>query len=188
MKNLKSIVFSLMAVVLVSVFLSSCEKDEINPLDEINEEITSAQDSYEKVSLFFNNEDLANKSEEEIAEYIKNLNSEAIMNSKNDYLIAEYLTDLELFDTVISEENKEPLSKRDLSNYIDQQATNELQSKFYEEIQISLRCEERWIEVSFPCPGTCWKKITINTPFGSVSSDVPYPCKKTCTAHVKICW
>lgn len=188
--KLKSSLFCLMAIAMLTVFLTSCEKDEIIPLDEPISEITSQDEtSYEKVNLFFNDDEFTNKSEAEIIEYVENLNSEEIMNSKNDYLVAELLTSIDLFDTVISEANTDNLSKMDLSNYVNEQEMNEVYTKFYKEVELSSRgdCEVQWISVDFPCPGVCWKKVTVNTPAGSVSSDVPYPCKKTCSVNVKVC-
>ena len=139
---------------MATFFLSSCQKDEINPLTNIStDELSENQENYEKVQLFFNDEDFANKTEEELIEYIQNLSSEEVMNSKNDYLVAEYLTSNNLFNSVISEENAASLSKMDLSNFIDDETINEIYGKFYTEEALNLRedCLYKQIITYYSC-------------------------------------
>ena len=143
-----------MAIAMVTVFLSSCEKNEINPLNKIEaDEVNENQENYKELNLFFNEADFANKTEAEIIEYIKNLSSEEIMNRKNDYLVAEYLTSIDLFDSVVSKENSESLSRMDLSGYVGEDEINEIHTKFYDEEQLNLRgdCVAAVLVVFYKC-------------------------------------
>jgi len=187
MKNLKLGLFSLLAILAASVFLTSCEQDEldtlgVNPLSELQH-----PQNTEPMSLFFNDLEFINKTEDEVIEFVKSLSPEELARSKNDYIVAEYLTANDLFDEVVSNEDTKYLSELDLSKYINKSEIDEINSHFYDVAYVHERgCTT--ITASYSCPGICWRTVTINTPWGAVSSDVPYPCIKTCSGTIEICW
>lgn len=154
-----------MAIAMVTVFLSSCNKDEINPLNKIEaEEVNENQEDYKELNLFFNEADFANKTDAEIIEYIKNLSSEEIMNRKNDYLVAEYLTSIDLFDSVVSEEeNIALLSKMDLSDYVDNQEINDIYTKYYSEEDLNFRgdCVAAVLVIFYECTKSYTDRIFV---------------------------
>lgn len=160
-----------MAITMLVIFLASCNKNEMASLAQNDvDKVTSNQENYGKLHLFFNDAELTNLSEAEMIEYIENLSSTEIMNLKNDYLVAEYLTDINLISTVLSERHTEPLSKVDLSNYVNKQDAKELYAKFYKEEALELRenCWYKEIVIKYICDPSCFLKYS------------PYPCNPFC--------
>jgi len=177
--KLKSTLFSFIAIATVTVLLTSCEKGNINPLTKIStEQLTANQEHYEKVNLFLNDANFVNKTEADINEFIRNLSPKDIVTSKNDYMVAEYLESVDLLDKVISDNQTVPLSKMDLSSYIDELTLEELNSEFSTEEELSLR-EDCWysykqITIRYLCKPICLLALT------------PYPCKPFCEKTIWI--
>lgn len=168
--KLNSILLSLVAIAIATVFLNSCTKDDIKLANQETFENTGQNEgNYDYVNLFINNVDFSGKTESEITEYFKNLSSVEILNLKNDYLIAEYLIDRDLFHKILLENQTVFLSEIDLSNYVDEFELNKLNTQISTgELGLREDCLYKKITISYICDPSCFLKYT------------PFPCNPIC--------
>jgi len=94
MKNLKVrfAFFSLLAMIAVSVFMTSCQQGEdiIKDTDTTDFEISyTQQEGNTKIML---PEDITKKGEEAVKEYLENMSDEQKVGHINDYIIYDYFT------------------------------------------------------------------------------------------------
>lgn len=144
--KLKTIVFSLMAVVMISVFLSSCEQNQITPTNEIEESTIS---SSKTMDLFLPDE-IINLEKEEIEHYIENLTKEEYEILYNDNIIYEFILNTDNFNAIFSMYLENGSFKDvNLNEYFSASEVQNVESKFLKIEELSSR--DCWVVEKYCC-------------------------------------
>lgn len=152
--ELKSILFCIITVAAISVSLTSCEKPNFANKEQINEitTINSAKGLLLPQEMF-------DKGEEAILEFIQNLSNEEVALYTNNYKTMKFLKEKgKLAETDDELKEVKNLSKINLSNYLTEQESNELKKQFIsiEKGAIGERgCFGLWINNNFCCTICC---------------------------------
>jgi len=136
MKKLKSILFTLMAIVTISIFMISCEQEAINeiPGDELNKiESTSLDTRYVLPKGIMN-------SPERIADYMNSADDNVRLKLNENYRIMEFLRNEELYEIIYTDlQEGAHLADVNLSNYLNTKQLSRLNS-FSSDSHIISRC------------------------------------------------
>jgi len=125
--QIRTSIFSLLVVLFVSIFLTSCEQQEVlpgtaNPADfEIN---YTSQESNTKIML---PEDVTKEGPEAVAEYLKSISDEKKVEHINDYIIYDYFTNKgKLGERGLEAQNVGAYRDLDLSKHLSGEELQEL--------------------------------------------------------------
>jgi len=149
MKNLtlKSTVFSLMAIIMITAFLSSCEK-EIIPLPSSNIEQIEIQSSVQnhikkKGQITFKlPSDLEDADKKTIQRYLAKMNIEQITEKEESYRIENFLASIDRLDKVHKDlEHIDLLKQSDLKKYVTEQEFEDFSS-----FNVNSAIESRWCQ------------------------------------------
>lgn len=129
-----------MAIAMVTVFLTSCDKDITQPL---NEQQTNVENADHKLSFegLLLPADIADQSEDVIKEYLESLSNKEIEGLVNDYLIYNYYAS-EGLENVVLDHYNENNNLKDLNNseYLSENKALALNDSLWESNEISGRC------------------------------------------------
>jgi len=141
MKNLKIKfgLFSLLAMLSVSVFLTSCEQSSTIIGEQLEEVEQVSQESEFKGVLV--PEAIATQEEATVRAYLEGLSDEALEEHVNDYIIMDFFKNEGLEDVAVDEFAKnESLKNLNLSDYLSDEKVEALNNNIWTPTQISDRC------------------------------------------------
>jgi len=141
MKNLKINLglFSLLAILAASVFLTSCEQGNTIIGEQLEEvELVSEKSEFEGVLL---PAAIANQEAAVVRAYLEGLSDEKLEKHVNDYIIMDFLKNEGLEGVAVDEFAKnESLSDMNLSDYLSDEKAEVLNNSLWTPTQISDRC------------------------------------------------
>jgi len=184
--KLKSILFSLMAIVLVTVFLSSCDKYEQSENTTVEEISQSSINNYSDMA-FKLPKDYDQLSEENVNEYISNLTNQEIEQLIENHRIVKFLISINLWEEVDAILSKgDILSIENVSKYLTKEQFEELKN-FSIDNQVDLRWCSGCVYYNQTCPpdgciGVNGIEYTYKNYYKRhCDSGYSYTCKVTCT-------
>jgi len=153
MKNLKLGLFSLLAILAVSVFLTSCEQEDITLNDQI-EQVTQLEHS----NGILLPQDVVSQGEEAVNAYVASLTNEEVTEHANDYIIMNFLKekgDLAQVDEELQTVGS--FSDVDLSNYLSDEEVSELNKQIIPVQSSQINERGCWAVYTYYCCGNIYK-------------------------------